>query len=589
MVDIKNLIKKTFLLSLIFLSIFAYNISASKIKSIDIEAILNDDGSANITENWSTVNDDGTEWFIPKQNLNHMKIKNFTVKDDKGNNFEFIDDWDVDASFEEKKYKCGINHTKDGIELCFGKSNKGENKYILNYVYENFVQNFPDMDGFNVRFINDQMNPAPNDFSVKIKTNVKLNQDNAKIWAFGYGGNILFKDGYVIANNTEQFFLRDHVTILMGIKKGILHPTYEGKKKFSDLKDKALEGSNYSESSESSGKSSSYGGINDRKLYKPSIFKRISIFVKRAGLSLIPLFLFIFQIIASIIVINNQKPANFNKINKREPQYYRDKIVDGFLPAIYYLTSIKMNRDSRSDMIASYFLKWIKEGTIKPLDEEFKKTEGGFLGLGKHSNLNLYINDLQKCDSEGEKKLYNLFKSAAGEDSILVYKEVNNYFKKQYKKFSKVTEEINQEGENYLYKNGHLVKKRKFLLSRKYLTESGEKEVKNLYAMKRFLDDFTLINEKTPKEVELWDYYLIMATLMGIGEEVMKSFGELYPEYKYAGYYSPNMVFYVSHSTAQKSYSTSQTQARSSGGGGSASHFGGGGGFSGGGSGGGSR
>lgn len=589
MVDIKSFIKKALLISLIFLSSFACKIYANEIKSIDVEAVLNEDGSANITEIWSTVNDDGTEWFIPRQNLNHMKLKNFAVKDGNGNDFKFVQHWNVDDSFDEKKYKCGINHTSEGIELCFGKSNMGENKYILTYVYENFVQNFPDMDGFNIRFINDQMDPAPQKVSVKISTNTKLNQNNAKIWAFGYGGNIEFKDGYVYAYNTEDFYGNDNVTILMGINKGVLNPTYKGKGTFNDLKSRALQGSNYQEDSGSSGSASEYGGFDKNSLYKPNIFRRIINFIKRAGLSLIPAVVVVLQILIAIFADLNKKPANFRKIKRNYPQYYRDDILNRFLPAIYYISSIQMNQNGRSDLIASYFLKWIKEGTVKPLDEEFRKTEGGFLGFGKHSKLNLYINDLKKCDSDGERKLYDMFKEAAGEDNTLVYNELYSYFKHKYKKFSKIMEYIEKEGENYLFENGYLVKKKKFLLNKKYFTESGINEVQNLYAMRRFLKQFTLINEKTPIEVKLWDDYLIIATMIGIGEQVMKSFGELYPEYRYAGDYSPNMVYYVSHNTGRKSYSTYEAQVRSSGRGGSSSHFGGGGGFSGGGSGGGSR
>lgn len=584
MVHIKNIIKKTFLLSFILISIIAFNIHANDIESIDIEAVLNDDGSANITETWSTNNTDGTEWYIPKQNLNHMKLKNFSVRDEQGNEYQFVDDWDVDASFEEKRHKCGINHTSDGIELCFGKSDMGNKKYILTYVYENFVQNFDDMDGFNVRFINDKMSPAPKNVSVKISTNTELNKDNAKIWAFGYGGEIVFKDGYVYANNTFSFYSNHHVTILMGIQKGILHPTYKGKGNFSDLRDKALVGSDYTSNEENSGVSSTSGGIVNKKSNRRSFGSIIG----RLFQYLIPIIIGL-QVVFVALLEGNKKPKNFKKINRKTPQYYRDNITDGYLPAIYYLTAIQMNKDASSDLIAAYFLKWIKDKSARPLDDEYKETEGGFLGLGKkHSKLNIYLDDLKNCESEGERSLYNMFKTAAGEDSILVYNEVNRYFKKNYSKFPKITEAIRKEGEAYLIKNGYLYKEKKFVFTKSYFTESGIQEVKNLYAMRRFLKKFTLISERTPKEVALWDFYLIIATMMGIGEEVMKSFGELYPDYKYGGYYSPSTVYYLSHQTGRRSYNSYSSQVRSSGGGGSSS-FGGGGGFSGGGSGGGSR
>lgn len=41
------------------------------------------------------------------------------VSDEKGE-YTFVDDWDIDADFDAKKRKCGINKTDDGVELCFG-------------------------------------------------------------------------------------------------------------------------------------------------------------------------------------------------------------------------------------------------------------------------------------------------------------------------------------------------------------------------------------------------------------------------------------------------------------------------------------
>ena len=38
-----------------------------------------------------------------------------------------VDEWNIDASFAEKSRKCGINKTDEGVELCFGISEYGQN------------------------------------------------------------------------------------------------------------------------------------------------------------------------------------------------------------------------------------------------------------------------------------------------------------------------------------------------------------------------------------------------------------------------------------------------------------------------------
>ncbi|MEG2053762.1 MAG: DUF2207 domain-containing protein, partial [Oscillospiraceae bacterium] len=126
------------------------------------------------------------------------------------------------------------------------------------------------------------------------------------------------------------------------------------------------------------------------------------------------------------------------------------------------------------------------------------------------------------------------------------------------------------------------------------MTNKGKENAVQIEAFKRYLLDFTIINERKPVEVELWNDYLVFATLMGIADEVSSSFNDLYPtfyEENYGGYnsYMGNyMIIRTMSSAAGRGITSAEQAARSSGSGGSSS-FGGGGGSSGGGSGGGSR
>jgi len=110
----------------------------------------------------------------------------------------------------------------------------------------------------------------------------------------------------------------------------------------------------------------------------------------------------------------------------------------------------------------------------------------------------------------------------------------------------------------------------------------------------KFLEDFTLANERHISEVALWNDYLVYATLFGIGKQVMKDMKQLNPEFLEMNEITRNLTnedLVPSLMTAAYIGSrdvTSAVNSRNSGGGGSSS-FGGGGGFSGGGSGGGVR
>ena len=110
------------------------------------------------------------------------------------------------------------------------------------------------------------------------------------------------------------------------------------------------------------------------------------------------------------------------------------------------------------------------------------------------------------------------------------------------------------------------------------------------------MEEFTLIKEREPIEVKLWNEYLMYASIFGIADEVANQFKKLYPEVitdmNKMGY-NYNDVIFIHNITSDgiKSASTAQTRAQSysSGGGGFSSGGGGGGSFGGGGGGGGFR
>ena len=132
-----------------------------------------------------------------------------------------------------------------------------------------------------------------------------------------------------------------------------------------------------------------------------------------------------------------------------------------------------------------------------------------------------------------------------------------------------------------------------------------------VYGFKRFLEDFTLMNERHLAETRLWRDYMVWATLYGNAEQVMKDMKAINPEFfkmdQVAVQLSDSIVLpavYVSffkgtehvfdimeknRREAVQSSRRSYSSSRSSGGGGHSSWRGGGGGFSGRGGGGGIR
>ena len=101
--------------------------------------------------------------------------------------------------------------------------------------------------------------------------------------------------------------------------------------------------------------------------------------------------------------------------------------------------------------------------------------------------------------------------------------------------------------------------------------------------LKKYLEDYSLLNEKPPESIILWEEYLVYATALGIADTVRKNLNKIVPEDVWREQSRHPYMYYPVTAYAVSSF-TGVTRAASSA---SSSGSGGGGGFSGGGSGGG--
>ena len=165
--------RKIYLL-LMGLILFIPNMAlANSISNIDMNIYVDDSGTAHVTEEWTANLYEGTEGYKPYYNLGESEISNFKVRMN-GTDFSYLDNWNVSGSFEDKKYKNGINYTSNGLELCFGISSYGSNTYTLSYDISNFVVNTSD--GYQMIYWNlfpYDFNPSPGRVYIKIYSDFK--------------------------------------------------------------------------------------------------------------------------------------------------------------------------------------------------------------------------------------------------------------------------------------------------------------------------------------------------------------------------------------------------------------------------------
>ncbi len=128
-------------------------------------------------------------------------------------------------------------------------------------------------------------------------------------------------------------------------------------------------------------------------------------------------------------------------------------------------------------------------------------------------------------------------------------------------------------------------------------TEQGFEEHERWKGLKKYMEDFSLLNEKEIPDLALWEKFLVYATAFGIADKVLKQLKVAYPQLADEEYmrthYAP--MYYMDRydvgrsfgSAASRGYSSYASSQMSSGSGGGGGFSGGGGGGHGGGGGGG--
>lgn len=220
----------------------------NSISSLCVWVSLNGDGSADIEEEWKIRSVyDGTEYYKALNNVGESAVSDLRVTDDRGMEYETLNGWDVDASFDEKANRCGIRPTDNGsYELCWGISEMGDRTYTISYHLENLVKHYEDADGFYYRFVSDGMSSAPEyaQVAVWMADGTAMTEENCEAWAFGYDGEVHFRDGEIDAWTTGSMGDSDYINLLVRFQPGWFSaPLTAGT--FADVQDRALNADKY--------------------------------------------------------------------------------------------------------------------------------------------------------------------------------------------------------------------------------------------------------------------------------------------------------------------------------------------------------
>lgn len=546
-------------------------ILANEINNIDMKIYVDNNGTAHVTEEWTTKLNEGTEGYKPYYNLGKSKISNFKVSMN-GKEYTYKSDYDINASFNEKKYKNGFHYIDNGVELCFGITNYGKNTYILSYDISNFVVNTSD----NYQMIYWTLfpydyNPSPERVYIKIYSDFKY-ADTLDVWGYGkYGAPTYVYDGYIEMDSESTVTSSEYMTILVKFPENTFTLDTAVDKTFDEYLNMANE------------------GATTYKVQKKNFFQKLLSYIPVLISIFIP-FAIVFIAIRSSIV-NGYGYKNNKVINKKETPLFRD------IPCnkdIYYANTLtKLNNEiftgyKETNIFGAIILKWVKENKVKFINQ----TKGAF--DKETSSIDLTLNPT--FDNVLEKELFDIMHEASI-DGILETKELEKWCNKNYSKFFNLFERINTVEIHKLKNDNHIYNRtdKNECKKKNVMDDTIYEESVKLYGLKKFLDEFSKIDTREVLEVHIWDEYLMFAYIFGIADKVAKQLKNLYPEVLEDpnNYIDLDTILYINYlsnrSVNAASTARSRAESYSSGGGGFSSGGGGGGSFGGGGGGGGFR
>ncbi|MCD8027089.1 MAG: hypothetical protein LUF02_00145 [Erysipelotrichaceae bacterium] len=157
----------------------------NSLDAMNINVYIDKEGDAHIIEVWHMDVYEGTAVYKVMENMGDSNITHLEVMDEDGLVYTNIGEWNVDASFEEKRGKCGLVQDDDYYEICFGISEYGEKVYTFEYDVSNFIKQYNDYQGCKFAFFS-ELSLDVNEAKVTISSYFDLDEDSAFVDTFGY-------------------------------------------------------------------------------------------------------------------------------------------------------------------------------------------------------------------------------------------------------------------------------------------------------------------------------------------------------------------------------------------------------------------
>lgn len=599
------------------------------LNNLDFNVQINSDGSMDVKETWDIdISYTNTLYKTFKTDSNkYSRITNVTVKETtKGQNINFTktDEW---AYHVTKDYYYGTKNEDGDFEIGWGvglDNSSGTRKYEITYTVKDAITKYNDCSELYWQFIGEDFEISTKKITgtIYLPSNV-LNREDIKVWGHteDLNGTIYATDLNKIEFDLDNFRSGRYVEIRT------LFPTEliisSGRTKNTEILQTAInEETKWAD--EANAKRERQEWINKN----------------------LPIILFIVCAIISIIliIIYVRKAIKYSKklkeLKKYEPttklEYYRDlpdenstpgealKILDMNIEAFTstnfgkvfsatildlclkgYLSIEQEKRKVGKDIINIQVLKQVSDG-LKTSEERIMTF---IIDAAKGKKI-ITLKDLEKYIEKNSSKTEKLLKETykAVNNQLINEQIIDSEMQKEYKKYknSQVSYSL---GIGFLIffaimglimsiamvtvtfiipsiiliidaiMCGKIAKKLNVL------TQKGVDLQEQWKGLKKYMEDFSMLDKREVPELVIWEKYLVYATAFGIADKVIKQLKMVYPNFEEITngintYAYMNIMMHTNFSSSfSNAISTSIASATYSSGTGSGGGFSGGGGF----------
>ena len=605
--------KITLILLLIFIIgiIFSTNVKADDsgslyLNKLDFDVYINEDGSMDVTETWDiSIRNTNTLYKTFKIDEDkYTSIENVTVKDvTTGQTLTMIDE---EMYHVTKNCYYGLINSKGNFEIAWGvglDNSHDVKTYEISYTVKDAIGKYNDYAELYWQFIGEDFEISADKVTGTITLpSMAESTDDIKVWGHTeqLNGEIHVTDKNKIKFQIDNFNAGRYVEVRILFQKEMIETsgrTYN-ENRYDTVIEEETKWANQA---------------NLRREWEEIEEEVIATFV-------------VFIIIA-LCIIFIEKAVKYGKklasINKYKPEqkldYFRElpdknttpgeatyileepyNRFSGYYGKIFSATLLDLKLKKYIDLRVEKNEKkkdkiYIKR--LKPADEKLKSDEKNILDFIYRVNKSkeeVEIKELEKYIREHSTSVEKLIKQSK--------KNIESQLGKEGKiNKSEIDEYSNYGGTSGVYYvfaimvlfwafplaivfliNGILCSKIKKNIN--VLTQKGIDEKEKWKGLKKYMEDFSLLNEKEVPAIEVWEHYLVYATAFGIADKVLKQLKTIYPNIDELDTINTSTyMYFMYHSNFSSSFTSSINSSISSA---HSSATGGGGGFSGGGGGG---